>query len=432
MHKRDNSKEPENKHQTPENPVKSEKPEKSEAPKKSKKIKFYPENKKLYLTLFSVFVALLIASACYFYFTLNHIFSLHAKYDLTSEEKTYIYDNLTGEIIEDESLNSSPIFCIQIPNGMDGARPQAGLNEASIIFEAIAESGITRFAAIFKNPSVSAIGPIRSLRIYYLNWDVPFNCAVTHAGGASDALAALSAGDYRDLTENYTYMYRGQKNSTLTRRWNNLFTTSKNLETYSSDKNYTTSSPKSFARLTPRDSEIERELLDEKIADYEAYLKNPENYKDPIEPAKLVTSIKFRFGNMQNFNPVYTYDKETNAYLRSYESGLLHETYVCPEDLNQPTPELACGKPVQVAPSVVIAMIVEERRAADGVHEAITNLGSGKAYVFQNGTVIEGTWNKSTKEDQITFLDEKGEEIKLAPGQTWISAIPTYGSVFYE
>ena len=76
-------------------------------------------------------------------------------------------------------------------------------------------------------------------------------------------------------------------------------------------------------------------------------------------------------------------------------------------------------------------MIVEERRASDGYHEDVTSLGSGTAYIFQNGAMIQGTWQKATAADQIKFYDAAGAEIKLGVGQTWISAVPTYGSVTY-
>ena len=63
------------------------------------------------------------------------------------------YSILTGEPLADSSLRNAPVYCMQTPNGTDGARPQAGLTEAGVVFEAIAEAGITRFAAIYQNPS---------------------------------------------------------------------------------------------------------------------------------------------------------------------------------------------------------------------------------------------------------------------------------------
>ena len=84
-----------------------------------------------------------------------------------------------------------------------------------------------------------------------------------------------------------------------------------------------------------------------------------------------------------------------------------------------------------MSPSVVVAMVVSERRASDNYHEDITTIGSGDAYIFQNGTAIKGTWNKASRADQIRFLDPEGKEIKLAPGQTIVSAVPNYGGIDY-
>lgn len=343
--------------------------------------------------------------------------------EIPSQKSTEVtYSNLTGEALEDASLVNSPVFCVQTPNGTDGARPQSGLNTAGVIFEAIAEAGITRFAALYQNPEVAVIGPIRSLRLYYLQWDTPFDCTIVHAGGADDALAAVRSGGYRDLTENYTYMYRGTYG---VRRWNNLFTTSKLLKQFNEERGYDSSDVKGFARMTPAESKKARvnNLVKEKLN-----IVTPAE-ENTSELTAKVSEIALRFGGWANFNVNYTYDVKTNKYLRAYESGAEHEVYDCPnEDLGNKNPEDAC-KLVQMAPSVVVAMIVNERKASDNYHEDITAVGSGDVYVFQNGDVIEGTWKKETVADQIKFYDEEGEEFKLAPGQTIVSAVPTYGSV---
>ena len=137
--------------------------------------------------------------------------------------------------------------------------------------------------------------------------------------------------------------------------------------------------------------------------------------------------MRLNFGRNANYNLVYTYNRETNSYDRAYANGNAHWSYNCGREETNPA---NCTRE-QLSPKVVIAMIVEERRASDGYHEDVTSLGSGTAYVFQNGTLIQGTWHKATAADQIQFLDASGQEIKLAAGQTWISAIPTYGSVEY-
>lgn len=327
-----------------------------------------------------------------------------------------IYSVLTGEEISDAAMNQSPTFCVQIPNGTDGGRPQAGLTDAAVVFEAIAEAGITRFAAVFQNATVGAIGPIRSLRPYYLDWDTPFNCTIVHSGGSDEALAALRTSGQRDLDESLTYMWR---ENTRERYWNNLFTSPKLLLDYNLSRNYTTSSLKAFARLTP---EQVNNLIN---------ARNACAADETCAEAEVVSSITLRFGAVPAYNTVYTYNPETNTYLRSYANGSAHLTYACPSDLNAPNTYTDCGEPVQVNPSVVVAMVVQETRMADNYHENITTIGTGAVTIFQNGEVVEGTWTKSSQSSQLIFRDYSGNEIKLTPGQLWIAAIPQYGSIDY-
>ena len=338
-------------------------------------------------------------------------------------EDSNIYSNLTGLAVKSAEDLTAPAFCIQTPNGMDGARPQAGLNEAGVVFEAIAESGITRFAAIYQNPSSAIIGPIRSLRLYYLEWDTPFDCTIVHAGGAPDALKAVSQG-YKDLTENYAYMYRGTYGA---RRWNNLFTTSTYLLKMNTDRGYGGSEIKGFARMTPDQAVKSRvdETVTEKLVIYEA------SSGKTSELNAKVSAIGVNFGGIASFNVIYNYDPASNTYLRSYASGASHDIYDCPAgDLGEKNPEDNCALK-QLTPAVVAVIMVPEKRASDNYHEDITTVGSGEAYVFQNGIAVKGTWKKSSVAEQIRFYDESGAEVALAPGQTFVEAVPNYGSVEY-
>lgn len=341
----------------------------------------------------------------------------------SSKDSNETYSDLTGQVLSEASLKNSPIYCIQVPNGTDGARPQAGLTEAGVIFEAIAEAGITRFAAIFQNPSSAVIGPIRSLRLYYLEWDTPFDCTIVHAGGADDALREVASGGYSDLSENYNYMYRGTYG---TRLWNNLFTTPSDLKRFSNDSGKTSSNAKGFSRMTPTESNKNR--IENQAAEI-LNITTPTN-KNTSELTPKVTNISFNFGSSAIFNVNYEYNQENNTYRRNYGIGA-HQVYTCPgEDLGERNPEDICEL-TTMSPSTVIAIIVKEHRASDNYHEDITTIGSGDAYIFQNGIAIPGKWTKSTREDQIKFTDSEGNEIKLAPGQTIVSAIPEYGSVDY-
>ena len=71
---------------------------------------------------------------------------------------------LTGEVIPDKSAISKAVTAIMIENS-PSARPQSGLKEAEIVYEAVAEGGITRFLALCQQHQPELIGPVRSLRL---------------------------------------------------------------------------------------------------------------------------------------------------------------------------------------------------------------------------------------------------------------------------
>ena len=341
-------------------------------------------------------------------------------------DESAVYSDLTGLKLASEADKTAPAFCVQTPNGLDGARPQAGLFQAGVVFEAIAESGITRFAAIYQNPTSAVIGPIRSLRLYYLQWDTPFDCAIVHAGGADDAIAAVRAGGYKDLSENYTYMYRGGY-ANYDRLWNNLFTTGAYLMQFNSDYDYGGSDIHGFTRMTPEASRKAR--VNKGVAEKLVITEAATDDVNTIKPS--VTDISLEFSGWASYNVNYSYNSSTNSYDRSYASGDEHMVYDCPsEKLGEVIPEDVCTLK-QMSPSVVVAMIVDESLAWDGYHEDITTIGTGSAYIFQNGYVVPGTWTKESVDAQIVFRDADGDEIALAPGQTFVEAIPTYGGVEY-
>ncbi|MBR3263822.1 DUF3048 domain-containing protein [Candidatus Saccharibacteria bacterium] len=342
------------------------------------------------------------------------------------------YSKLTGLEIASEAENSSPLYCMQIPNGADGARPQTGLDEAGVVFEAIAEAGITRFAAVFQNPKSKTIGPIRSLRSYYLDWDTPFDCAIVHAGGSTDAVAAVRAGGYHDLTESAVYMWRD-----YTSYWapNNLMTSPTLLSEFAKDDGYTTATPQTFLRLSEKDVEAAVAKLnlpaEETTAEHTAETNcadGDENTNCASASVPFVPQIAVNFGSVATFNTVYQYDIATNTYRRSYASGEEHLVYNCAAaDGEEPSPKKDCGIAKQLAPSAVAVMMVDERLDSDNYHHVIQTIGTGTAYIFQNGTAVKGTWKKASRESQIVFTSDAGEPIAFTPGQLWIAAIPNYG-----
>ena len=259
------------------------------------------------------------------------------------------------------------------------------------------------------------IGPVRSLRTYYLGWDTPYDCTIVHAGGEENALRQVKS--YAHLSESTKYMWRDYSEYYNP---NNLFTSASLLADYNKTQNYQRSDPRVFERMTPEQNVEELEKI--KKASEGEYIS--------------AKSIYIHVTSAKNYNVKYDYDEESNTYFRSYEgtSGK-HMVYDCKKALNTGNrirPKRECEL-VQVSPKVVIIMKVDEKlNQTNHYREDIETVGEGEAWVFQNGIVIKGTWTRRTNNAQLMFKNEDGKEIELAPGQTFITSIAkSYGYVKY-
>lgn len=305
----------------------------------------------------------------------------------TSNPDVVYYSRLTGREVSDEAAETQVATCIMVENSPE-ARPQSGIKDAGVVYEAIAEGGITRFMAVFQEAKPQFIGPVRSVRLYYAQWAKPYNCSIAHAGGAADALALIRdpANGYRDIDEfSNTSAYWRQSGRYAP---HNLYTSFERLDALNSSKGYAVSEFAGFDR-----------------ADADAA---------PAIPDETVDNITIKISSAL-YNPVYTYDANTNTYLRAHQSGGVHNDRAQDGTLSQ------------YAPSVVVTIKVTPVSRPGSVYANYTTTGTGTVHVFQNGTVTEGTWVRTTVNSELTLLDTSGNPILLNRGQVWISAYPSVG-----
>lgn len=312
-------------------------------------------------------------------------------------EPTTVASRVSGRQIDKTNPNR-PIYAVQIENSPE-ARPQSGLREADIVNEAIAEGGITRFNAVFHDNSPANVGPIRSLRPYYIDWFLPYNAAIVHAGGSPEALADIRNLNIQDMDHgvNASYFRR------VSNRYapHNLYSTGPQLLDLFSKKGYDNGTFTSLPRkLVLEESETE---------------ETPPATQAPAEaslPAANTVNLKI---SSTLYNVVFAYDKASNTYLRS-QGGAPHV-------------DAETGQ--QLAPSVVIVPVMSKSIHPDRVHTKYGTVGSGKVYVFQDGTVQEGTWTKADRRVQWQLTDSTGKPIALNPGQTWFTMIDSASGVSY-
>lgn len=331
------------------------------------------------LSAFIILVGCGIAGAVYYA-------TAPAKVDMTPIKVTKkpappapkFYSPLTGVPVKDEATTKQAATAIMIENSPD-ARPQSGLKQAGVVYEAIAEGGITRFLAIYQEAKPQLIGPVRSVRMYYIDWAAPYNASIAHIGGSAAALAEVRNGNYRDIDQffNAPYYWRASDRYAP----HNVYTSFEKLDALNAKRGYTTSSFTGFAR-----------------ADGKPVASPPANRIDMTISGPT-------------FNTHYDYDAKSNTYLRSVGGQASNDR-----------------EEGRLSPSVVIGIKVDMARVMeDGYRESIATTGSGSAVIFQNGTVIEGAWRKNSRAEQLEFVDVAGKPITLNRGQTWITAIPNSG-----
>ena len=111
----------------------------------------------------------------------------------TPSEEPSNLDPLTGlEMAEDASAGDRPV-AVMI-NNIKQALPQYGTGAADILFEVVAEGGITRLVAIYQDPTAAGtIGSVRSTRKYYLDIAGSYDAILFHAGGSEEAYSLIKS-----------------------------------------------------------------------------------------------------------------------------------------------------------------------------------------------------------------------------------------------
>ena len=280
----------------------------------------------------------------------------------------------------DSATASRPVTGIMIENSEE-ARPQSGLMDADIVFEAIAEGGITRFLALFQSKKPEYIGPVRSARPYYVEWAKTFDAGYAHAGGSPDGLQTISSLGVKDINAfafGDDVFYRTSDRSSP----HNLYSSFKGLDKVNQEKGYNSSKFTAWSR------------------------KNDVPQTPTAKTIGITISTPY-------YNPSYTYDSATNSYLRS-EGGELHK-------------DEKSGK--QLSPKTVLVMVMN--RSQSGIYSVYKTNGSGKFIAFQDGIVSEGTWSRTGITDQYSFKDSNGFDFLFNKGQTWVSIVTDAANVKY-
>lgn len=292
------------------------------------------------------------------------------------------------------------------------SRPQSGLSSADIVYEAVAEGGITRFMGVFLcNLSDIQVGPIRSARTYFLDWLAEYDALYAHVGGANtpgpaDALGQIIKYGVKDLNQfsigfpTFWRDYQRLGRSVATEH--TMYSTTQKLWAVGAQRGWTV-------------KDVSGKTWESQFVSWK--------FKDPA-PAGAgqvpVSNINVEFWQgYADYAVNWSYDGTCDCYKRK----------------NGGTPHTDLNNKQQLSVKNIVVQFQKESRANDGyennVHLLYGTTGTGKALIFQDGKVIEGKWVKTSRTARSKYVDGRGSEISFNKGVIWIETVPEGARVSY-
>lgn len=279
----------------------------------------------------------------------------------------------TVSFLDGDSVINFPenVYVVMIDNHRIARKHHTGINNASIVFEMPTEGGIPRLAAVFSShKNLEKIGPIRSVRPYFLDVIKPFSPIIIHAGGSDVAMAYLySSTDFCDMDHNEGSEYFWREKNIM--KPHNLFTNTEKIALYAEDKNCHKPLEKSVFELAS------------------AYFQGED-----------VVKLEVDFGTQVN-KVIWNWDEEKQLFVR-YQ-----------QDENE-----------EIGVDNVIVIISNQWLLGDDdkARIGIITKGEGSAFVFRDGKVIEGKWTRE-ENDFFKFFDLENNSIPLVKGKIFFEFI---------
>ena len=263
-------------------------------------------------------------------------------------------------------------------------RPQSGLNQADLVFEHYAEGGFTRFTAVYYTHNVETVGSIRSARLIDLEIPKMYDAAFAYSGSAGPIRLRLRDSEFFDRIISPDFAHGGferfeKEGVASTHR---LFTNTYNL----------------------------RYILGLREQDVAPTFSNFMTFRDaPITQGEPATRIELVY---RATNATWAYSN--GRYLR-WTDGEAH----LDANTNQ---QLNFKNVVIIAANHVDTDIIEDTNNNPSIEIQIW--GTGPASMFRDGQRFDGVWKRENPNYMLTFYDNEGTPLPLAPGNTFFQVVP--------
>lgn len=275
-------------------------------------------------------------------------------------------------------------LAIKISNAPALVRPQAGLNQADLVFEHLAEGGFTRFTAVFYTHNVEKVGSIRSARLIDLEIPKMYDAAFAYSGSAGPVRLRLQDSEFYERIISPDFAHGGFERIPMqgVPTTHTLFTNMYNLR-YILGLREQDTSPTFANYMTFRD--------------------------DSIVPGSPATRIELWYDAT---NATWFYSN--GRYLR-WTDGTKHL------DANTGA-QLSFKNIVVVAANHVDTDIFEDTNGHPSIE--IQLWGTGPVSIFRDGQRFDGIWKREHPNHMITFYDNNEMPLPLAPGNTFFQIVP--------
>ena len=313
--------------------------------------------------------------------------SVIAPVDPEPQADPYI-NPLTGEGCQTDISQNRPVAIML--NNLKKALPQLGVSQADIIYEVVAEGGITRMLGVFQSlEGVGEIGSVRSARDYFVSLALGHDAIFLHAGGSDQAYISIKNWGVTALD-----CVNGPYEGTL------FWRDADRRKTMGLEHSVLTSG-EVIQELLPTYSRV---TLEHK-ADYDTGLSFlPEGETAQGTPAQ---QVEIRFSSYKT--GVFTYDPDTGLYLV--------------EEYGSPYVDGNTGEQVGVKNVLALFTDISSIPGDSAGRQSVRTTGTGEGLFWCDGVQQPITWSKESHDSPLTYYDSQGEPLELGVGHTYVNIV---------
>ena len=285
-----------------------------------------------------------------------------------------------------------------IINNHSRALPQSGLSDADIIYEVLSEGPITRLVTIHHLMETEKVGPVRSVRDYFVDFTVNHGAIVAHHGGSDGGYGRLRSLEINALDgvrlEGSVFWRDPTRANTPGMLEHSSYTNTERIDV-AIDRLY-------FPRQRPVTSRVGYNFNQEDVS-FETIAR--------ASGGVFGSAVEITVPFSREYPRRFVFDEETQTYA----------VY----GMREPRPHMdeETGEQVRVT-NVLVQYVSMWVIPGDneGRREVITT-GSGSGHLITEGGIVNVRWTRESHSTPTRWYFINGTPMTLTPGNTWVNVL---------